>query len=77
MKKPLTVNHPFDGCKYTYCEGVGVEVIDPKTGQSGIYSVEGGWISGELRFADSMMVRYAADVAPGVLSLSPGIRKDS
>jgi hypothetical protein len=75
MKKPLTVVHPFDGYEYTYCDGKGVEVIDPKTGRGGIYDITGKWVSGELRFADATMVRYAADIAPGVISLSPGIRK--
>jgi len=77
MKKPLTFNHPFDRYKYTYWDGKGVEVIDPATGRSGIFNVKGAWVSGELRFADSTMVRYAVDVAYGVLALSPGARKNS
>jgi hypothetical protein len=74
MKKPPTLTHPFDRYNYTYQDGKGVEVIDPATGRSGIFNVKGEWVSGELRFVDAMMVRYAVDIAPGVLGLSPGTR---
>jgi hypothetical protein len=50
--------HPRTGEVYLAMEDGTVTVTDPATGESGLFSRGGEWISGELRSTDAVMCEF-------------------
>ena len=68
------VRHPFDHTEY-HLQGDGTVLVrNVETGQEGVFEVSGRHLSGELRWADIHMLRWANDTAGGSKAIAPDVK---
>ena len=54
----MRIRHAYSGYIYQTMDDGMVQVEDPKTGQSGIFTPDAKWVSGDLTYADHHMVGH-------------------
>ena len=65
------LRHPHENAEYGAIEGEQVIVRDLDSGKSGVFDAAGHWVSGELRWADNHMIRWAIDAAVQTQAIAP------
>ncbi|HEY4409623.1 MAG TPA: hypothetical protein VGO87_07060 [Acidimicrobiia bacterium] len=68
------VRHPFDNTEYLLQGDGTVLVRDLANGTEGVFEVGGRHLSGDLRWADIHMLRWANDTAGGSKAIAPDVK---
>ena len=66
------LRHPHENSEYGALPDERVVVRDLDSGTSGVFDAAGHWVSGELRWADGHMIRWAIDAAAQTKAIAPG-----
>lgn len=61
--EPKKLVDPINGCVYTAREDGLVDVVDPSTGQSGVFDEFGQWHSGDLTYANRQLLGWIGRLA--------------
>lgn len=72
----MRLRHAYSGWVYETMDDGNVQVTDPKTGQSGVFTPDCVWVSGEIKYADHHMVGHiGGKTAEGATSLGQYSRR--
>jgi hypothetical protein len=61
----MQVRHAFTGFIYERLALGEVKVIDPRTGDEGVFGADGEWRSGTIRNADFHLIRHVGGLHSG------------
>ena len=77
----MRIRHAYSGYIYQTMDDGMVQVEDPKTGTSGIFTPDAVWVSGDLKYADHHLVGHVggktAEGATGLGQYSMRARRES
>ena len=66
----MRIRHAYSGYVYETMDDGNVSINDPKTGESGVFTPDAVWISGDLKYGDQHMIGHVGGkTAEGATSM--------